>query len=198
MLNTSLGFKYGSSWPRYVLFVNLHVNCCTYYDTSFRQFIKMTACYPWVVDLTAKKIPSPTEKDYLVTSVFSVVHVLFIYILLNYDTEIFSLSFYLYICPQKNYFRCKGTLTCQKCLFFFSLLLYIYTGISLNTNLINFSEVFWRNFCRIFKKLKLQIYFNIMLEDNKEFRVNYMHVYALKIIMSLHSFHSNEHKIFTI
>lgn len=101
MLNTSLGFKYGSSWPRYVLFVNLHVNCCTYYDTSFRQFIKMTACYPWVVDLTAKKIPSPTEKDYLVTSVFSVVHVLFIYILLNYDTEIVyyfpCLSIFIYV-----------------------------------------------------------------------------------------------------
>lgn len=191
MLNTSLGFKYGSSWPRYVLFVNLHVNCCTYYDTSFRQFIKMTACYPWVVDLTAKKIPSPTEKDYLVIYLYS-------FKLWHRNSVLFSLSFYLYICPQKNYFRCKGTLTCQKCLFFFSLLLYIYTGISLNTNLINFSEVFWSNFCRIFKKLKLQIYFNIMLEDNKEFRVNYMHVYALKIIMSLHSFHSNEHKIFTI
>lgn len=133
-------------------------------------------------------------------SIFSCTCFIYLYSfkLWHRNSVLFSLSFYLYICPQKNYFRCKGTLTCQKCLFFFSLLLYIYTGISLNTNLINFSEVFWSNFCRIFKKLKLQIYFNIMLEDNKEFRVNYMHVYALKIIMSLHSFHSNEHKIFTI
>lgn len=153
----------------------------------FGSFIKMTAWTQLVtLELLILREEDP-EPDWKIlfgyVSIFSCTCFIYLYSfkLWHRNSVLFSLSFYLYICPQKNYFRCKGTLTCQKCLFFF-LLLYIYTGISLNTNLINFSEVFRSNFCRIFKKLTLQIYFNIMLEDYKEFRVYYMHVYALKII----------------
>lgn len=106
--------------------------------TSFRQFIKMTACYPWVVDLTWWRSRARPKKNIWLRQHDQYVFVFY----LNYGPReyiIFPVFLSLYLCTEKVKVqsRTKGVYF----LSFFFFFIYIYTGILLKEIRIEFFSI---------------------------------------------------------